>query len=115
LLACLGETSDTGRAIAVGSLFLVNILCEGQEDVARRFAVKDPSKFEAVEWARGLAGLPQIGGVQAAIACEAVELVPGGDHTIVIGQIRSTEIAPGGAPLVHWRRQFGSFGPHEDR
>ncbi|MEA2419298.1 MAG: hypothetical protein QOE60_1504 [Thermoleophilaceae bacterium] len=111
LLACLGEGSDTGRAIVLGSPFMVNILSEGQEEVAKRFAVKDPTKFEAVPWEQGLLGLPQIAGVHAAVACEAVECLPGGDHTIVVGQIQSTTISSNGGPLLHWRRQFGSFGP----
>jgi flavin reductase (DIM6/NTAB) family NADH-FMN oxidoreductase RutF len=112
LLACLAHTSDTCQAIRVGDRFLVNILAEGQAEVARRFAIKDPSKFDEVEWSAGLMGLPQLDGVQSAVACEATERVPGGDHAIVIGRVCATEIWDEGTPLVHWRRQFGRFRTH---
>ncbi|MEA2361350.1 MAG: hypothetical protein QOD71_495 [Thermoleophilaceae bacterium] len=112
LLACLAHTSDTCQAIDVGDRFLVNILAEGQADVAIRFAVKDPAKFADVGWTAGLMGLPQLDGVQTAVACEATARLPGGDHAIVVGHVCATEIRDESTPLLHWRRQFGRFGPH---
>lgn len=112
LLVCLAHTSDTCQAIQVGDPFLVNILAEGQADVARRFAIKDPTKFDDVGWSAGLMGLPQLDGVQTAVACETTERLPGGDHAIFVGRVCATEIWDEGTPLVHWRRQFGRFGAH---
>jgi flavin reductase (DIM6/NTAB) family NADH-FMN oxidoreductase RutF len=112
LLACLAHTSDTCQAIQVGDAFLVNILAETQADVALRFAIKDPDKFTEVGWTVGLLGLPQLDGVQTAVACEATERLPGGDHTIVVGRVCATDIRDEETPLLHWRRQFGRFGPH---
>jgi flavin reductase (DIM6/NTAB) family NADH-FMN oxidoreductase RutF len=105
-LVCLANTSDTQRAIADTGTFLVHVLGDGQQEVAQYFATKLAEKFSQVSWRRGLADLPQIAGCPVLIACDVADLIPAGDHVIVIGAIRDIEIDRTGDPLVYHRRRL---------
>jgi hypothetical protein len=65
LLACLDRTSETGAAIERAGSFAVNILGEEQEALARAFAVKSPTKFDAIEAEPGTTGAPLLAGARA--------------------------------------------------
>jgi flavin reductase (DIM6/NTAB) family NADH-FMN oxidoreductase RutF len=108
LLVCLNETSETGKAIREASRFVVNILGEGQGDIAYRFATKSPSKFEGVEVVRGTHGLPTIADSLAHIECRVTEAVRGGTHTVFLGEVEVAS-AMEGSPLTYFRGQFGRF------
>jgi len=105
-LVCLADTSDTQRAIADTGSFLVHVLGDGQQEVAQCFATKLREKFSLVSWRRGLADLPQIAGCPVLLACDAAELIPAGDHVIIIGAIRDIEVDRTSDPLVYHRRQL---------
>lgn len=105
VLACLDHASDTLRALtAAGQPFLLHVAAEGQEAVVRRCAGKGEDKFDGIPWRRGLDGLPEIEGSAVRIACAVDALVPGGDHTIVVGAVRSVEGDAARRPLVYHRR-----------
>jgi flavin reductase (DIM6/NTAB) family NADH-FMN oxidoreductase RutF len=109
LLVCLATDSDTGEALERGAPFLVNLLAEGQADVASALATKHPDKFAAVDWAAGVDGLPELVGTAGSIWCSTVERSWGGDHHIIIGAVGRSTVAVDRRPLLYWRRQFGSF------
>lgn len=105
-LVCMNETSSTGRAIARARAFAINILGEGQAELARRFATKAPDKFDGVPVVRGPFGQPLIDGALATVECEVVQAVRGGTHTVFIGEVRSAS-SQEGAPLAYFRGRFG--------
>jgi flavin reductase (DIM6/NTAB) family NADH-FMN oxidoreductase RutF len=84
----------------------INVLAHGQEELAMRFAKKGKDKFEAIAWAKE-EELPRLPAALGWLACDVADLVVGGDHTIVIGRVRSAghQVA---APLVYQRRLFGT-------
>jgi len=103
----LGHASDpeADRRQAAGRRFaerLTECLFERgpQEDVARAFATKAPvaEKWEGIEW-RERAGVPVLGGAVLWVACELQDVIAGGDHVIVTGEVAELE-APGGEPLL---------------
>jgi flavin reductase (DIM6/NTAB) family NADH-FMN oxidoreductase RutF/DNA-binding GntR family transcriptional regulator len=108
LLVCLNETSETQRAIRDAGRFVVNILGEGQGDLAYRFATKSASKFAGVRLARGKFGVPEIVGSLARIQCRVAEAVRGGTHTVFLGEVEAAS-AIEGSPLTYFRGQFGRF------
>jgi flavin reductase (DIM6/NTAB) family NADH-FMN oxidoreductase RutF len=107
LLVCLADESDTCQAIAAGSPFLVHVLRQGQEEIARQFARKGAQKFAATAWRPGWRGLPLLEDCALVHGCDVHSLLPGGDHVIVVGAVREIDRA-GGAPLVYHRRRFHS-------
>lgn len=85
--------------------FAVNILAAGQEDLARRFATPGIDRFAGLETEGAPDGPPLLPGAQAWIDCATETLLPGGDHTIVVGRVLSARIFER-RPLLHWRGAF---------
>ena len=109
VLACFDRNSNTLRAvIEPGSPFLVHILARGQEAIAMAFAGKGGDKFDAVPWAPGRLGLPQIAGCAATLVCRVADLVPGGDHMIVTAHVVETSVAADPVPLLYHRRRLAA-------
>jgi flavin reductase (DIM6/NTAB) family NADH-FMN oxidoreductase RutF len=110
MLACLDKEARTLTSVRGSGLFLINVLAEGQEDLARRFATKDPedAKWEGVPWAED-EGVPRIAGCVAWIRCELKDLIDGGDHLIVTGMVDHTETSDK-EPLIFHRGGYTSLG-----
>jgi flavin reductase (DIM6/NTAB) family NADH-FMN oxidoreductase RutF len=110
MLACLDKAARTLASVRGSGLFLINVLATGQEDLARRFATKDPEqvKWEGVPWAED-EGVPRIAGCVAWIRCELKDLIDGGDHLIVTGMVDHTETSDK-EPLLFHRGGYTSLG-----
>jgi flavin reductase (DIM6/NTAB) family NADH-FMN oxidoreductase RutF len=110
LLVCLDRGSRTLPALEAAGRFAVNVLREGQEDLARVFASKRPmpEKFEAISHTVAH-GVPVLDDALAWLACEVREVLPGGDHVIAIGEVVELGADPDGRPLVWWRGEFGGL------
>lgn len=110
VLFCPGSQSSSWPKIRAAGSFCVNILGAEQEHVCRVFAGKDPDKFASVEWARTKAtGSPLLDGVLAWIDCDIEQVLPGGDHDIVIGRVRDMDASDKSGPLVFYRGGYGRF------
>jgi 4-nitrophenol 2-monooxygenase / 4-nitrocatechol 4-monooxygenase, reductase component len=108
LLVCLNRTSETGAAIERAGSFAVNILGEEQEALARAFAVKSPTKFDAIEAEPGTTGAPLLAGALAHIECRVAETAVGGTHTVFLARIEHAA-SRGGGPLTYFCGRFGRF------
>lgn len=110
LLVCFDQGARTLRVVRETRAFGVNVLAQGQEDLATLFASKAPEaeKFAGVD--HELRGeVPVLPGAHAWIGCRLEELLPGGDHVIGIGAVTAAE--PGqGEPLVWHGGRYGAFG-----
>jgi len=108
LLVCIANRLPTHNAIEGARRFVVNVLGEGQEELALRFARPAPDKFSgvALDPAREL---PVLEDAIAYFVCDVHESFPGGDHSIFIGLVRDCQAQPGKRPLVYFRSGFGSL------
>ena len=100
MLACLDRGSRTLLAVQAANRFGVNVLRAEQEEVARAFSTKAPvaDKWEGIEWEQR-DGVPAIAGSLVWVACELQDVIAGGDHVIVTGQVLDLAANPG-TPLV---------------
>jgi flavin reductase (DIM6/NTAB) family NADH-FMN oxidoreductase RutF len=105
VLICMNRSSSTGAAVADSGRFAINILGEGQEELARRFATKDPDKFAGADIEPGPHGQPLLAGALATIECDVVDEVSGGTHTVFLGEVRSAASVEG-SPLAYFRGEF---------
>jgi len=105
VLVCLNKTSETQAAVLKAGAFAVNILAEGQQDVAYRFAGKG-DKFGDLDHDVGRHGVPVLHGTLAHLECEVGETVTGGTHTVFLAHVT---LAAGhdGTPLTYYRGRFG--------
>ena len=109
-LICLDHKSNTLGAVLSSGKFALHFLARGQTEVSKVFASKSADKFAEVDHMIGQNGSPIIAGVLAAAECSLAEICPGGDHTIVIGQVEKVHIN-GGEPLLYHR---GGYAALED-
>lgn len=110
VLICMNRSSSTGQAIARSGAFAINILHEGQHDLARRFATKAPDKFAGVEVVTGPHRQPLLADALATIECDVAETLTGGTHAVYIGEVRSG-VSYEGAPLAYFRGEYGQLRP----
>lgn len=105
VLVCLNRTSETQAAVLKAGAFVVNILSEGQQELAHRFARKG-DKFGDLEHGTGRHGVPVLHGTLAHLECDTAETVTGGTHTVFLGNVT---VAAGhdGTPLTYYRGRFG--------
>jgi flavin reductase (DIM6/NTAB) family NADH-FMN oxidoreductase RutF len=89
--------------------FGVNVLSAGQEDLARRFASKESTKFADVPHTVH-DGIPVLDGALAWVGCDLDQLIPAGDHTIGIGAVHAAELgAEWLEPLIWFRGGYTSL------
>jgi flavin reductase (DIM6/NTAB) family NADH-FMN oxidoreductase RutF len=112
LLVCIANRLPTHSAIEGARCFVVNVLGEGQEDLALRFARPAPDKFAgvALDPARDL---PVLADAIAYFVCDVHESFPGGDHSIFIGRVRDCRADVGKRPLLYFRSGFGALHDRE--
>ena len=102
VLVCIDKRASLHGDLQEGSYFAVNILGEEQELISRRFASKDEDRFIGTAYRESAEGTPLIEGALATIECRVVHTYPGGDHTIIVGEVNSTSISDG-RPLAYFR------------
>jgi flavin reductase (DIM6/NTAB) family NADH-FMN oxidoreductase RutF len=106
MLACLDRGSRTLTSVRAQGRFGVNALAAGQEELARRFSAKDPEprKWQRVEWSDSNE-LPRLDGALVWVACELRDLIDGGDHLILTGNVIDAD-ARDGQPLLFHRGAY---------
>ncbi len=108
VLVCIDKRARLHESFEPGKAFAVNILRDDQEAVSRRFASSEPEQFREIGYTTGPLGAPLIHDVICAIECRVTELLPGGDHTIVIGEVDSTRVGEG-KPLTYFRGGYAAL------
>ncbi len=108
LLVCIDNRLPTHRAIEESRRFVVNVLGEGQEALALRFARPAPDKFAGIAVDPDQE-LPVLADAIAYFVCDVHERFPGGDHSIFTGLVRTCWAARGKRPLVYFRSTFGAL------
>lgn len=86
--------------------FGVNVLSRGRRNWHRGSRARQGGQVprRAVAGALGCHASPEAGGL---LACTVTDLLPGGDHVIVLGELTEAEPSPP-APLTYHGRAFGT-------
>jgi flavin reductase (DIM6/NTAB) family NADH-FMN oxidoreductase RutF len=81
--------------------FAINILRVDQEEISRRFATPGPKDFAGLNITTAGTTAPILSDCLAFVDCRVVEILPGGDHEIFVGEIVAGEYH-GGKPLLYF-------------
>ena len=100
-LICIGKSTAVHDTIRKGERFVVNVLSDYQEALSNRFASKVDDRFDGVALRTGKLGVPVLEGCLATIECRLHETLPGGDHTIFVGEVVNADIREG-SPLMYF-------------
>jgi 3-hydroxy-9,10-secoandrosta-1,3,5(10)-triene-9,17-dione monooxygenase reductase component len=106
VLFCPGKLSGTWPRIARTGQLGVNILGAGQRDLARKFGVTAPDKFDGVGWTPAANGAPILDGVLAWATCTVETVHEAGDHLVVIARVAELGDCTAGDPLLFYRGRF---------
>jgi len=105
VLVCIEKSVKTHDAIAAAGKFGVSILGSEQGDVSNRFASRSEDKFAGVVVRSGANGVPLIDGAITTLECTVTEQLPGGDHTIFVGEVTACATRAG-EPLLYFRSGY---------
>lgn len=109
-LFSLGKEQVSCRWLGEDCQFIVNVLAEGQEDVAWAFAKPRDNKFDGVASSPGtIVDVPYIEGSLSRFECRIWSRQDAGDHDLFIGQILHAEHTPG-RPLMFYRGAMAKLG-----
>jgi flavin reductase (DIM6/NTAB) family NADH-FMN oxidoreductase RutF len=108
ILVCIDQEASMHPVLSEASHFAVNILANGQEAIARRFAAPETDRFDGIGFARGTTGAPFLDDVLAYLECRKTTVVAGGDHTIVTGEVEHAEVRSSG-PLLYYRGGYAQL------
>lgn len=106
----LGTNSGSWAPMAEAGHFCVNVLCEDQVELCGVMASKADDKFDGVDHSPAPgSGAPVLPDVAAMIDCEIAEVVPAGDHNLIVGRVLALETLRDAPPMVFYKGQYGSF------
>ncbi len=108
VLICVDHAASIYGSVSVVDDFTVNILSEGQEALARRFAGPDPDRFDGIGFSRGGNGIAILGDVLGYLQCKVVTRHSTGDHDIIIGEVEEA-MAEDGRPLMYYRGGYAQL------
>lgn len=108
VLFCADNRSDTFHAVQESRRFTVSILREEQEALSQRFALTGPQEelFQALPCQPGIDGIPYLAEGLAYLDCSVHQILPAGDHHIVIGQVDDLGLLSPGRPLLYYHSHY---------
>ncbi|MFI1096877.1 flavin reductase family protein [Streptomyces sp. NPDC020917] len=97
----IGVTASSWPHVERAGSAVVNFLGAEQEDVARRFATSGIDRFAApTRWRRLPSGQPVLDGVSGWLHVGFEQVVPAGDHRIVVARVEDAWLDEGRGPLL---------------
>lgn len=106
MLVCINSKSRAIDALESGASFVINLLSRSQEAAGMQFASREADKFAGIAHFTTASGALYLSDTLANIECVPHEIVPAGDHFIVIGQVIDVQIGADAPPLVFFRSRF---------
>lgn len=90
--------------------FNVHILSGAQKELAQKFAASTGDKWKNVHTSENADGQPCLEGCLSRLECKNFAVYPGGDHSIIVGQVKNIFVADDNQPpLLHFRGLYPNF------
>ena len=106
VVVCIECGVKTHDAIEAAGKFGVSILSAEQAEISGRFASKKvEDRFAGVSVRDGELGVPLIDGAICMLECRVHSRLPGGDHTIFVGEVVGAHTSEA-APLLYFRSGY---------
>ena len=109
-LVCAGHATTSYPLIKESRRFAINILSEGQREVAEYYARPTDQKTGDVDVSFTLTerGSALVDGSLSQMDCKVVSEHVAGDHTIFIGEVEAINVS-NGKPLLFFEGRFGQL------
>lgn len=106
LLVCVAKAAASAAALAEASHFAVNVLQTGQQPASITFSTRVDDRFGQTEWTLGEHGVPVLLDSLSVFECRRHAVHEGGDHFILVGEVRKATFEPGLDPLLYFRGSY---------
>jgi flavin reductase (DIM6/NTAB) family NADH-FMN oxidoreductase RutF len=105
LVVSINPRNATYPVLIANRGFAISVLKAGQAELARRFGTRsgrDEDKLAGVGWHPARSGAPILNDALAYFDCEVTQIVPAGDHELVIGRVvAGANVDPDARPMVY--------------
>jgi flavin reductase (DIM6/NTAB) family NADH-FMN oxidoreductase RutF len=110
VLFCVSQASESYSCLASGSVIGISILNAEQRALSDRFARKVAfGAYDDVRIADQAQQAPLLEGALGHVIAVVVEMIPSGDHAIVLCDVTSAHAESDGVPLLYCRRTYHSL------
>lgn len=110
VLVCVVKAQRSHVLLEQAGHYAVNILGASQKELGMRFANAQLSdRFEGLEVARATTGAPILPESIAWVDCAIQAVLPGGDHSIFIGEVLAADAPAQDEALIYQQRRWGRF------
>ncbi len=105
VLWSVGDRAAQFAAFCSAEYFAIHILAASQRRLSDRFAQSSAEKYDGIRWDYDGKRVPRIAGCLARFQCRRHNVMAGGDHKIILGEVESFEFS-GGEPLMFVNGQY---------
>jgi flavin reductase (DIM6/NTAB) family NADH-FMN oxidoreductase RutF len=103
---CVQNTSTTWPKLKNVRALGISVLGESHDDAVRTLAAKTGDRFAGLETVSNSRGAVFIQGTGVWLESAIEQLIPAGDHTIVVLRVSDVQVDPDIAPIVFHRSVF---------
>jgi flavin reductase (DIM6/NTAB) family NADH-FMN oxidoreductase RutF len=107
---CVQNTSETWPKLKDLPYLGISLLGESHDMAARTLAAKTGDRFAGLETKSTESGAVFVGGTSVWLESVIEQLIPAGDHTIVILRVSDITVRPDVPPIVFHRSTFRRLG-----
>lgn len=108
IMAAVSPLRRTHDMILSSKKFTINVLCKGQEDLARHFGFQtayEVDKLEDIQYITSHNGCPILPDIHSYINCKLVDTFKIGDHSLLISEVEDVKILKEGAEQLIFKAE----------
>ena len=106
LLVCVHKGAQCAEALTGADHFAVNVLQTGQQPASITFSTRVEDRFGCTPWGLGEHGVPVLRDSLSVFECRHHAVHDGGDHFILVGEVKKATFEPGLDPLLYFRGSY---------
>jgi flavin reductase (DIM6/NTAB) family NADH-FMN oxidoreductase RutF len=106
LLVCVAKAAASAQPLAEAEHFAVNVLQTGQQPASITFSTRVEDRFGCTRWSMGEHGVPVLMDSLSVFECSRHAIHEGGDHFILVGEVKKATFEPGLDPLLYFRGRY---------
>jgi flavin reductase (DIM6/NTAB) family NADH-FMN oxidoreductase RutF len=107
---CVQNTSTTWPKLKTVPLLGISVLGEEHDEAVRTLAAKTGDRFAGLETESNAGGAVFVKGTSVWLESAIEQLIPAGDHTIVVLRVSDVKVHPDVPPIVFHRSGFRRLG-----
>jgi len=106
VLWSLQNSSDCYPVFSPAEHWTINILAQDQLPLSNQYSRKNEHELSPEHFRIGVTGAPVLRGALASFECRIWQRYDGGDHQLLVGEVKSMSTRPTGRPLLFYGGRY---------